>query len=158
MEDQKLVKADFIVSILIILFSVFILIKSFVMPKYEEWGLYATPSIAPIVFATLLLLTGLILFVRSLLKQGYNITLTRAHVADLVVSKVVQRFVVVLGLVILYSLLLGKVHFIIISTAYIGLNILYFKSTAWWKVLLIAGGMACAVWALFEVAFLVPLP
>ena len=107
MEEKRLIKADCIVSVLVILFSVFLIIKSFMMPKYEEWGLYATPSITPIIFATLLLLTGLILFVRSLLQQGYKIRITRQHVLALYTSKAVQRFVVVLGLVILYSLLFG---------------------------------------------------
>ena len=158
MEDKKLVKADFVVSILIILFSVFIIIKSFMMPKYEKWGLYATPSIAPLVFSALLLFTGLILFIRSITHQGYKIKITRGHVRSVYSSKAVQRFIVVLGLVILYSLLLGKVHFVILSTAYLFFNIFYFRSTIWWKNLIISGVTAFAVWLLFNVIFLVPLP
>jgi hypothetical protein len=158
MDDKRLIKADCIVSIIIILFSVFLIIKSFMMPKYEEWGLYATPSIAPIIFSSLLLFTGVILFVRSILQQGYKIRITQHHVSTLYTSQIIQRFVVVLGLVILYSLLLGKIHFVALSTAYLFLNIFYFKSTVWWKNLLISGGVAFAVWLLFNVIFLVPLP
>lgn len=158
MDEKKLIKTDFIVSILIILFSVFIIIKSFMMPKYEEWGLYATPSITPIVFSALLLLAGLILFVRSIGRRGYKIRITREHFKSVYSSKAAQRFLLVLGLVILYSLLLGKVHFVLLSTTYIFCNIFYFKSTAWWKNLIISGAVAFAVWLLFNVIFLIPLP
>ncbi len=158
MDERKLIKTDFIVSILIILFSVFIIIKSFMMPKYEEWGLYATPSIAPIVFSALLLLAGLILFVRSIGRKGHKIRIVREHLKSAYSSKAVQRFLVVLGLVILYSLLLGKVHFVLLSTAYIFCNIFYFKSTVWWKNLIISGVIAFAVWLLFNEIFLIPLP
>ncbi|MCP4402601.1 MAG: tripartite tricarboxylate transporter TctB family protein [bacterium] len=158
MDEKKLIKTDFIVSILIILFSVFIIIKSFMMPKYEEWGLYATPSITPIVFSALLLFTGLILFVRSIVRKGYKIRITREHFKSVYSSKAAQRFLLVLGLVIVYSLLLGKVHFVVLSTAYMFFNMCYFKSTVWWKNLIISGVIAFAVWLLFDVIFLIPLP
>jgi len=158
MDDKTLIKVDFIVSLLVILFSGFMIVASVVMPKYEEWGLYATPGLAPFVFAVLLLLSGLIMLIRSLLKQGYRITITWAHLATVYSSLAVQRFVVVLGLILVYALLLGKLHFVLISTVFIFLNIAYFKSIIWWKNLLISGGMAFAVWLLFNVIFLVPLP
>ncbi len=158
MDEKKLIKTDFIVSILILVFSVFVIIKSLMMPKYEEWGLYATPSIAPLAFAALLFLAGLILFVRSIIQKGYRIRINREHFKSAYSSIAVQRFLVVLGFVILYSLLLGKVHFVLLSIAYIFCNILYFKSAVWWKNLLISGFIAFAVWLLFNVIFLVPLP
>lgn len=158
MNDKQMVKADFIVSIVIILFSLFLIFQSIVMPKYEEWGLYATPGLSPLVFSLLLLFTGLILFIRSLLQQGYKIRLRREHFSRLCASVQVQRFLTVLGLVLLYALLLGKVHFIILSTGYVAGTIFYFRNTRWWVNLLISVSIAAAIWVLFNVIFLVPLP
>ncbi|GAK56519.1 hypothetical protein U27_03481 [Candidatus Vecturithrix granuli] len=158
MNVKQMVKADFIVSIVIILFSLFLIFESIVMPRYEEWGLYATPGLAPLVFSLLLLFTGIILFIRSLLQQGYKIRLRREHFSRLFNSVQVQRFLAVFGLIILYALLLGKVHFVILSTVYVLCTIFYFRSTRWWINLLISVSMSVAVWVLFSRIFLVPLP
>ena len=158
MDEKTMIKADFVSSIVIILFSALVLFFSFRMPPYEEWGLYATPSIAPIAFATLLLFCGLILLVRSIAKKGYRISIKKEHFARIYRSRGVTHFVVVLGLVIIYYLLLGKVHFILISGAYIFFNILYFQSTAVWKNVLISGITAATVWHLFNNLLVIPLP
>lgn len=158
MEDKTMVKADFVSSIVIILFSTLILVISFRMPTYEEWGLYATPSMAPIAFGFLLLLCGLILFVRSVVKRGYKISITREHIKRVYQAKATTHFFVVLGLVILYYLLLGKLHFVLISGAYIFFNIFYFKSTSIWKNVLISAITATSIWYLFNNILFIPLP
>ena len=158
MEDKTMVKADFVSSIVIILFSALVLIVSFRMPAYEEWGLYATPSMAPIAFGFLLMLCGLILFVRSVAKKGYKISITREHIKWVHRAKATTHFVVVLGLVILYYLLLGKLHFVLISGVYIFFNIFYFKSTSIWKNVLISAITATSIWYLFNNILFIPLP
>ena len=158
MEDKTMVKADFVSSIVIILFSALVLIVSFRMPAYEEWGLYATPSMAPIAFGFLLMLCGLILFVRSVVKKGYKISITREQIKRVYRAKATTHFVVVLGLVILYYLLLGKLHFVLISGVYIFFNIFYFKSTSIWKNVLISAITATSIWYLFNNILFIPLP
>ncbi|MFP4178806.1 MAG: tripartite tricarboxylate transporter TctB family protein [Spirochaetaceae bacterium] len=158
MDEKTTTKADFASSIVIILFSIVILVVSFRMPAYEKWGLYATPSLTPIAFAFLLLLCGLILFVRSAVKGGYRISVTRQKIKQVSKAKATVHFTVVLGLVILYYLLLGRLHFAIISAGYIFFNILYFKSTAVWKNLLISGIAATSIWYLFNNILYIPLP
>jgi putative tricarboxylic transport membrane protein len=158
MDDKTMIKADFISSIVIIAFSALVTFVSFRMPTYEEWGLYATPSIAPIAFGFLLLLCGLVLFVRSLAKRGYKISVGKDHLQQVIHSKAVMQFFVVLGLVIVYYIFLGKVHFVVISALYVFFNIFYFRSTALWKNLLISGLAAVIIWYLFNYLFLIPLP
>lgn len=158
MNNEKIVKADFVSSLVIILFSLMEIYISFRMPTYEEWGLYATPSLAPIVFGFILLFCGIFLFVRSTVKGGYRISIRREDVLRVYHSRAVTHFFVVLGLVILYYLLLGKVHFMLISGAYIFFNIFYFKSTALWKNLLISIITSAVIWYLFDQVLLIPLP
>ena len=158
MNNKKMDKADFICSIIIIIFSFFIIYNCIIMPKYEEWGLYATPSMPPLIFSAILLIMGIILLRRSISVQGYKIQIKKNHLLRLYHSVAVRRFTITLSLVIFYSFLLGKIHFVIISAIYIFVNIYIFKGTVWWVNFIISVTTSFAIWLLFKVIFLVPLP
>jgi hypothetical protein len=159
MEDKKLVKADFVVSLVLILFSSFIIVQSFHMPKYAtSAGFYAMPAMTPMVFGSLLLLLGLILFGRSLKAGGYHIRITRAQVIAVLHSEGVKRFSAVLGLVVVYFFLLGKINFVVVTAAFLFAMIQFFKGAKWWTSLIISTLTALIVWYVFNQIFLVPLP
>jgi putative tricarboxylic transport membrane protein len=158
MSTKKMAKADFICSIIIIVFSFFMIYNCIIMPKYEEWGLYATPGLPPFIFSAILLIMGIILLRRSISVQGYKIRIKKDHLFRLFHSVAVRRFTIALSLVIFYSFLLGKIHFVIISTIYIFANIYIFKGAIWWINFIISIATSFTVWLLFEVIFLVPLP
>jgi hypothetical protein len=156
--DDKANRADFIDSIVIIAVSLFVLYECAVMPRYERWGLYATPGMPPFLFALMLLILGTIVFVRSIIRKGYKLHIGRNELSQFVKSGDVRRFVLVLGLILVYLFLLGRVHFAILSVAYLFLTILLFKGATWWVSGIVAVTTAVAVWLVFEVIFLVPLP
>ncbi len=158
MNNKKMAKADFICSIIIIVFSLFMIYNCIIMPKYEEWGLYATPGMPPFIFFSILLIMGIILLRRSVFLRGYKIQIKKDHLLRLYHSVAVRRFAVALSLVIFYSFLLGKIHFVIISAVYIFTNIYIFKGTIWWINFIISIATSFAIWLLFKVIFLVPLP
>lgn len=155
---QQMAKVDFICSIIIIIFSLFVIFNCIIMPKYDEWGLYATPGMPPFIFSAILLIMGIILLRRSVFVQGYKIQIKRDHLLRLYHSVAVRRFTAALSLVIFYSFLLGKIHFVIISAIYIFTNIYIFKGTVWWINFIISIATSFAIWLLFKVIFLVPLP
>ena len=157
MNNKKMAKADFICAIIIIVFSLFVIYNCIIMPKYEEWGLYATPGMPPFIFSSILLIMGMILLRRSISKQGYKIRIKREHLLRLYHSIAVKRFTIALSLVIFYSFLLGKVHFVIISAIYIFINIYIFKGAIWWINFIISITTSFVIWLLFKVIFLVPL-
>jgi hypothetical protein len=128
------------------------------MPKYVEWGLYATPALAPIIFSLLLLIGSLILFIRSLLAKGYRLRVSREQCQRFIMSRPFHHFLVSFGLVLLYYLMIGKIHFALISTVYLFLNILYFRGALWWKNLIISTVAAVSIWYCFNYLFLIPLP
>jgi hypothetical protein len=157
MNKETMHKIDFISSIVILLFSGAVIYFSLVMERYEDYGWYATPGLTPVVFSILLIGCGLIMLVRSLRAGGHKAKLNLSK-EKIVQSTGVQHFVVVLGLVLLYYFLFGKVHFVLISSAYVFFNILYFRTVPWWKNLLISIITASVVWYLFNFLFLIPLP
>lgn len=151
-------KQDFIVALILIALSLIIFGLSVAMPKYVEWGLYATPALAPIIFSLLLLIGSLILFVRSFLAKGYRLRVSKEQCQRFITSRPFHHFLVSFGLVLLYYLTIGKVHFALISTIYLFLNILYFRGTSWWKNLIISTVAAVSIWYCFNNLFLIPLP
>jgi hypothetical protein len=155
---KETAKPDFLTSIFLIGISLVILGLSLAMPKYVEWGMYATPSIAPIIFSSLLLMCGIILFVRSIAARGYAIRITREQAVRFVTSKPFYNFAATLGFVLLYFVLMGRIHFVLISALYLFLNMFYFHSTAWWKSLIISVVTAGLIWYSFNYLFLIPLP
>ena len=158
MNNKKMAKADFICAIIIIVFSLFVIYNCIIMPKYEEWGLYATPGMPPFIFSSILLIMGMILLRRSIFVQGYKIRIKKDYLLRLYHSVAVRRFTIALSLVIFYSFLLGKIHFVIISAIYMFVNIYIFKGTVWWINFIISIATSFAIWLLFKVIFLVPLP
>lgn len=150
--------ADFYSALLLLIFSALVLFFSFIMPTYEEWGLYATPSLAPIVFGFLLFLCALIMLIRSALKRGWAIPFDKIHPMEILHSKPVLHFAVVLGLVIIYYLLMGRLHFVLISGAYVFFNILYFKSTPLYMNFIVSVVSSFSIWYLFDQLLLIPLP
>jgi hypothetical protein len=158
MDDRKLVKADFIVSLLLVLFSGFLIVQSLLMPKYEKWGFYAMPAMTPFIFGSLLLLLSLILFTRSLLRGGHRIHVTRVQIAEALRSEGVKRFCAVLSFIILYFFALGKLNFVFVTAAFLFAMIWFFKGAKWWINLIISAATSFAVWFVFNQVFLVPLP
>ncbi|NQT57869.1 MAG: tripartite tricarboxylate transporter TctB family protein [Bacteroidetes bacterium] len=157
-QHKETAKPDFIAAVVLIILSLTILGISLAMPKYVEWGLYATPSLAPTIFSILLLFCSLILLIRSIAARGYAIRLTKAQFLLFIKSKTLHHFLAAFGFVILYYLLIGRIHFVLVSTLYLFLNILYFRGVKWWKNLIISTVTAVVIWYCFNYLFLIPLP
>jgi hypothetical protein len=158
MDEKKTNRADFIDSLVIIALSLFVMYNCLVMPKYETWGLYATPGMPPFVFAGLLLILGLIVLVRSIRRRGHRFTIGRNELAQFTKSVAVRRFALAIGAMLVYLFLLGKVHFVLLTAGYLFVTILLFQGATWWVNGIVSVLTAAVVWLVFEIAFLVPLP
>jgi putative tricarboxylic transport membrane protein len=158
MNDNKTNKADFIDSIFIIAFSLFVIYRCLVMPRYESWGLYATPGMPPLIFALILLALAAIVFVRSIIRKGYKLEIGRHALTQFVKSGDVHRFSIALGLILLYFVFLGRLPFVILSAVFLFVTVMMFKGAKWWVSAVVSVLTAVIVWLVFEVVFLVPLP
>ncbi len=157
-EHKKTARPDFISSTIICVVSVVIFILSLAMPKYEEWGLYATPSLAPMVFSITLFLCGALMLVRSIIAKGYRISISKEKTMTFLRSKILKHFLVALGFVLIYYVFFGVLHFVLISAVYLFLNIFFYRSTSWWKALILSVLYTGAIWYCFNFLFLIPLP
>ncbi len=160
MDQKQMAKADFITSILLILASLFIMLYVlFGFPRYPEWGpLYSNPGFTPFLLGLTLFLMSLYLLIRSLKNQGQQIRTTMEAVNRFLRLQKVVRFLICLGLFILYYALLGRIPFIIDTGLYLFLSFLIFGRGRWFVALIIAVAGSLTVYLAFSRVFLVPLP
>lgn len=157
-EHAHSAKSDFISSVIFCILSMVIFFMSLAMPKFVEWGLYATPSLAPMVFSLFMFLCSVIMLVRSIVLKGYRITISGEKAKLFFKSSVFRHFMVAFVLVFLYYVFFSIIHFAVVSSLYLFLNILYFRSTVWWKNLIISIGFSVVIYVLFNYVFFIPLP
>jgi hypothetical protein len=157
-DEHDLPIGDFITSILMILFSGWVIIVGMGMRRFEPLGLRISPGFSPIVFGTLLLLCGLIMFGRSVAKHGYRIRLSKESVKAFLKALETRNFLVVLATIFVFYFLLGIIHFAVLGSLCIFFIVWYFKGVPWWKNLLISVLGSTVIWFSFEHLFLIPLP
>lgn len=156
-EHRKTAKADFISSLIICLFSVVIFIYSLIMPQFKEWGTYATPALAPIVFSVILFVVSGIVLIRSIRYEGYKIAVNKEQVLTFVKSPIFINFTVSTALVFLYYIFFGVLHFIVISSIYVVANILFHAATKWWKAVILGVVYTAVIYLLFNYVFFIPV-
>jgi hypothetical protein len=79
MKQENMPKADFVVSILLMGFGVWVVLHSFQMPRFKELGAnpLSVPGIVPGILGTVIFILSLVVFIRSLTRKGYRLGLNR---------------------------------------------------------------------------------
>ncbi len=162
-------KADFVTSILVMLLGLGAFVTSLRMPRFENLNVdpYTVPGIVPGILGVILLGLGVVLFLRSLKRGGWQIS--PQAVATAVFSAAGGRVVLVLGLTLGYAVVLvGRMPYWVATAIFVFLFIGAFE----WPnhshrrartVSLVTGAVmavtvAVAVTAVFQLLFLVRLP
>lgn len=170
-------RADMYAGLVIIAVSAAFGIGSLAMPWLEsEWGVYAAPGLVPLLLSVLLLITGLVLVLRSIMSKSFYAALERAAAEDAAmmgassedykekgnVSKSVpewKRIVLTILLVSIYIfILLGRLPYMLATGIFVAGFILAFKGGGIVKAVLTGSLTAVAVWLVFEKIFIVRLP
>jgi putative tricarboxylic transport membrane protein len=75
MSDPKMVRKDFITSVVLIAFSLTVISMSYTMPRLERRGIdpFSAPGVVPGMIGVVLLCLALVLFTRSVRHGGYRI-------------------------------------------------------------------------------------
>ena len=159
MDEKQMAKADFITSIVMILAGIFILVATLYFPRFPEWGgIYSNPGFTSFLLVLTLVSMNLYLLFRSLKGGGSQVRLTGEMVRRFFQAMLVKRYLICLGLFILYYLLLGRIPFIVDTALYLFLSIMIFGGNRWFMALVISLATSVAVYLVFLRIFLVPLP
>jgi len=122
-------KADFITSIFLVIFGLAIFLISIRMPTFRNLGAnpYSAPGIVPSMLGAIIFILGMILFFRSIAREGYKINYSLNSIKKIITKKPIQRFLTVLFLSLSYVFLLGKVDYFLLSSGYIFVFILAYE-------------------------------
>ncbi|HER23548.1 MAG TPA: hypothetical protein ENO17_00560 [Candidatus Atribacteria bacterium] len=129
MEPKNMDKADFITSIFLVIFGLAIFLISIRMPTFRNLGAnpYSAPGIVPSMLGAIIFILGMILFFRSIAREGYKINYSLNSIKKIITKKPIQRFLTVLFLSLSYVFLLGKVDYFLLSSGYIFVFILAYE-------------------------------
>jgi putative tricarboxylic transport membrane protein len=123
MTDPKMVKKDFIASIVLIAFSLSVVVLSYTMPRLERRGIdpFSAPGVVPGMIGLVLLCLALVLFVRSIRQGGYKLFESGANDVGPPARKLsVLRVLLTLVVSLIYAVgFLGRLNYSISTALYI---------------------------------------
>jgi len=163
MKPEDMNKADFFTSIFLFLLGLIVFITSIRMPTFRELGAnpYSAPGIVPGILGVILLFMSTILFIRSVIRKGYKVSLSSQGIKLFFRNNPIKRFLIALFLSVFYVILLGKINYFLLTGIYIFLFVWSFelktKKTLFFA-LLEAVLIAACISYVFRYLFLVSLP
>lgn len=171
MKPENMPKADFVVSILLMLFSVWIVAHSLQMPRFEDLGAnpFSVPGIVPGLLGTVIFILSLAVFIRSLRQKGYRLGINRQTLQGFLRDASIQRMLLTTAICIIYGMaMVGRMNYYLATFIFVLGFLLIFQyraaeEAAARKKLLITSLVqsaltAAIVGAVFRYLFLVDLP
>jgi len=164
-------KADFVTSIVLIVFSVSVIWMSIKMPRLEERNInpWSIPGLVPLILGIVILCLGIALFLRSIKQKGYTLGITKESAGSWFRKPSTVRTGLTLLLTLIYAWgLIGRISYPVATFLFIFLFIIIFEYNRKesrrkkLKRVLLAAVTATltstAVSVLFQYIFLVRLP
>lgn len=130
MREQLMPKADFITSILLMIFSLSVIIISIRMPRMQELGAnpYSAPGIVPGFLGVIIFILSLALCIKAVLKNGYTIDLHQKTIRTFFQDQATIRVLVTLLISIIYGVgFLGNIPYILATFLYVAGFIMLFE-------------------------------
>ncbi|GAB4221651.1 MAG: tripartite tricarboxylate transporter TctB family protein [Spirochaetales bacterium] len=129
MKEENMPKADFYTAIVLMVFGVLVLILSLQMPTMAEQhkNPYSAPGIVPGLLGATIAFLSAIMFVRSIRKGGHRKQITGEAVKGFFTHESTNRMVKTILLCVLYTLLLGRVNFVLLTALFIFVFVLIFE-------------------------------
>lgn len=164
-------KADFLTGIVLIALSLYVMFEAWQMPRLEHLKVHplSVPGLVPAFLASVILIFGTVLVIRSVLRGGHRLTITYKGFLQTLRSPGNKRLVVTAILTIAYAvLLIGTLPYWLGTGLFIFVFIILFE---WEQGMSIARQRRCilsasliailssvAITLVFERLFLVTLP
>jgi TRAP-type C4-dicarboxylate transport system permease large subunit len=164
-------KADFVVSILLMCFGLWVVINSLQMPRFKEVGAnpLSVPGIVPGILGIVIFILSLVVFRRSLTRKGYRLGLNRQKLKNFFQDTSLQRMLLTIFICIVYGIyMVGSMNYYLATFIFVLVFLILFQFldsedvTTRGKLLMLsvlqAVLVAGIVGAVFRYLFLVDLP
>lgn len=171
MKPENMPKADFVASIVLMAFGIWVLVHSIRMPRFEnlEANPFSIPGIVPGLLGTIIFLLSLMVFLRSLKQNGHRLGIDAAVVRNFTKDASMRRMLVTILVCGVYGLgMIGLINYYAATFLFVLVFLLLFQyrqsqtdrtlgkliAMSVLQAVLTAG----AVGAVFRYLFLVQLP
>ncbi len=153
-------KADFIMGLILMLFSLAAIHQSLRIPTYKkDWGgFYAAPGFVPLILGIVTLAMSVTLFIRAVRSGGYRITPSREAFMGFIKAKTTGRWVLAMAYTFGFFLILGHVYFYIAAFLVLFAFMATFGEHKIYISFIISVIASAAIYLIFTKIFLVPLP
>jgi hypothetical protein len=155
-KDQESAAGDFIISLILLAVSVFVVIESLRMPEKGKWGFFMGPGFFPLILAFALLCLTLSLLISSVTAKGPSGI--RPLFQGVKVSLESRRFSIIAGWTAIYVALIGSIPFLFINFIYFFGIFFYLKVGRLWKVIVLSFGSSFLVGYAVPWIFDMPIP
>ena len=159
-KEPGMPKADFIMGLILMAFSLLIVIESLGLPRFEkDWGgFYAAPGFVPLILGITLFAMSLALFVRAVKKRGYRIIPDREALDNFMRSKPVRRWCLAIIYAFGFFFILGHIYFYLAAFLVLFAYMATFGEQSKTVSLTISVVASAMIYLVFTKIFLVPLP
>ena len=171
MEDRNMPKADFVASIILMAFGIWIVVHSIDMPRFKEFGAnpFSVPGIVPGLLGTIITALSLLVFIRALRRKGYKLYVSGHVLKSAMQDASFKRMIITCSVCVLYGLgMVGTLSYYLATFIYVFAFLIIFqyrlsvttnnqKKMVGWsfvQAMLIAG----TIGVVFRYLFLVDLP
>ena len=171
MKPENMPRADFVTSILLMVFGIWIVVHSLQMPRFEnlEANPFSVPGIVPGLLGGVIFILSLVVFLRSLKQNGHRLGMNATVIANFTKDASMQRMLITILICSLYGLgMIGRLNYYVATFVFVLAFLLLFQyrqaqldgamgkliAKSVLQALLTAG----AVGAVFRYLFLVELP
>ena len=160
MKDPGMPKADFIMSLILMVCSLLVIVESLKIPHFEkDWGgFYAAPGFVPLILGITLFVMSLALFARAVKMQGYRIIPGRETLRNFVRSRRVHRWCLAMVYAFGFFFLLGQIYFYLAAFLVLFAYMATFREQKRSTSLIISIVASAMIYLVFTKIFLVPLP
>ena len=122
MKDRNMPKADFVASIILIAFGIWIVVHSIHMPRFKEFGAnpFSVPGIVPGILGTIITVLSLLVFIRAIRRKGYQLDI-RTHVLKSVIQDAsFKRMLITCSVCVAYGLgMVGTISYYVATFIYV---------------------------------------
>ena len=171
MKESNMPKADFLMSIVLIVFGITVLVISIGMPRFEKMDInpYSVPGVVPGFLGAIIAVLGVVLLIRSIIRKGYQVNITGRTLKDWIRDDSTRRLLFTLGLCVFYALvLIGFLPYALGTVLFIFAFVVVFeyrrgvppgKQKRMFLFAALTGIIAgMSIWIVFRYGFLVSLP
>lgn len=155
-KNQESAAGDFIIGLVLLALSIFIIFESIRMPQKGRWGFFMGPGFLPLILGLILLGLSFSLIILSLNSNApTGIVSLFQKIKEGVESR---RFLIIAGWTAIYVILTGTIPFLLINFIYFFGIFLYLKAGRLWEILLLSIGASLLVGFVTPWIFDMPLP